>query len=130
MLIRSTAQLVVIVIASVVGVLMYLLAAFHAPTPLAVSVVVIFGLLWVVACTRAIRAGILLSSDGLVVRNITRSYTFPRTAVARFSIERWHFLPFCCMVELRNGERVPAIALGEVQPDAVGPSGRRRHLGD
>src|SRR5262245_18980256 len=102
-----TAQLVAIIIGTVGGDSVFGVAALNAPTSSAAAIATSIGLAWVTICGRAIRAGVLVRTDDIVVRNVTRSYTLRRSAVAGFYVGRWHFFPYCCMVELRSGKRIP-----------------------
>ena len=65
---------------------------------------------WLALAARTLRVGVLLTADGVVVRNVMRTRRLPWAEIERFELGEWGGFP-CGAVRLRNGDSVTAFAL-------------------
>lgn len=62
---------------------------------------------------RLARAGIVASGEGIYVANFASSFNLRWEEIERFDIGRWSFLPYVCLIHLRDGEVRHAFGIEE-----------------
>lgn len=120
---RSREQLALILVAGFAGLAVFIWAFLNAP-PTGRVLSALFAIVWLVVCIRAVRAGVLIVGDQIVIRNVLRTHHLTDAEIDRFVIGRWHVLPFCCIALLKNGRRLPVTGIQRPNPALFRHSGR------